>query len=76
MRQRQITIEGGRYLIFYTFEDEPGLAAASPDATAARGGALDGARDEGVGAADARTARAPAARESAVEPTAEGEPRV
>jgi hypothetical protein len=61
MRRRQITIEGGRYLIFYSFEDEPGL---------------DAARDQGDDAArDDQPAGEPA-RESVVEPSAEGERRV
>jgi hypothetical protein len=67
MRRRQITIEGGRYLIFYSFEDEPGLAAASPD------GPRDDARDQGDDAArDDQPARGPA-RAFVIEPSAEDE---
>jgi hypothetical protein len=29
MRRRRITIEGNRYLIFYTFDDEPRLGATT-----------------------------------------------
>ena len=29
MRSRRITIEGNRYLIFYTFDDEPHVGAAA-----------------------------------------------
>ncbi|MCA1630322.1 MAG: hypothetical protein LC785_03775 [Acidobacteria bacterium] len=68
MRRRQITIDGGRYLIFYSFEDEQGLdAAPSTGATATRAGA--GA------AGDDQPAREPALPQ-AVEPAAEGERRV
>ena len=61
MRRRQITIEDGRYLIFYSFEDEPGLDASSRDEARAAEGAGDG---EGS---------PEAARATAVEPSSEGE---
>ena len=32
MHKRQITLEDGRYLIFYTFEDEPAPSTENPDA--------------------------------------------
>jgi hypothetical protein len=72
MRRRQITIEGGRYLIFYSFEDEPGLDAAPPGARATRDEAR---KDEGGAAGVDQPAREPA-RGSTVEPSAEGERRV
>jgi hypothetical protein len=75
MRRRQITIEGGRYLIFYSFDDEPGLDAAPSSARASGEDAPDGARGEGVGAGDSQPTREPA-RGSAVEPSAEDERRV
>lgn len=61
MQRRQITIGGGRYLIFYSFEDEPGLEAAPP---ATRADARD------------RQPAQESAREPAAEPSAEGEPHV
>ena len=67
MRRRQITIEGGRYLIFYSFEDEPGPDAA-PSTDRPAGGV---ARAEAGHAAGDAPARA-----SAVEPSAEDERRV
>ena len=67
MRRRQITIEGGRYLIFYSFEDEPGPDAAPSTERPAGGGARD---EAGRAAGDA------SARGSAVEPSAEEERRV
>ena len=82
MRRRQITIEGGRYLIFYSFEDERGLDAARSsgaattlsDATAAtRADALGEARDD---AGDDRPSRGNARASSSVEPSAEGVRRV
>jgi hypothetical protein len=72
MRRRQITIEGGRYLIFYSFEDEQGLdAAQSSGATATRADALDDARDAGDGQPTRETALA-----SSVESSAEDGRRV
>lgn len=32
MKRRQITLEDGRYLIFYTFEDEDNAVESSTDA--------------------------------------------
>jgi hypothetical protein len=32
MQRRQITLEDGRYLVFYTFEEETTAASASTDA--------------------------------------------
>lgn len=77
MRRRQITIEGGRYLIFYSFEDEQGLDAARSsgaattlaDATATRADALDDVGDD-------QTTRGNARASSSVEPSAEGGRRV
>lgn len=68
MRRRQITIEGGRYLIFYSFEDEPGLDAASSSVARST---RDDARDVG----NSQPTHEPA-REFVVEPLAEGERRV
>jgi hypothetical protein len=48
MRRRRINIEGGRYLVFYTFDDEPELSAPPRDSeTAATSAAreADAARD-------------------------------
>jgi hypothetical protein len=64
MRRRQITIEDGRYLIFYSFEDEPGLDASSP-ATRDEARHAEGAGD-GEGSPEA-------GREPAVEPSPEDE---
>jgi hypothetical protein len=41
MQRRQITLEDGRYLIFYTFEEE--AASASPDDAADAAGAAESA---------------------------------
>jgi hypothetical protein len=75
MRRRQITIEGGRYLLFYSFEDEPGLDAAPSVAHSTRDGAGDDARHANGDASDSQPTHEPA-RASAVVPSAEGERRV
>ncbi|HEV7857093.1 MAG TPA: hypothetical protein VGO91_00445 [Pyrinomonadaceae bacterium] len=36
MQQRRITLEDGRYLIFYTFEDEAAPSEASSDIESAK----------------------------------------
>jgi hypothetical protein len=69
MRRRQITIEGGRYLIFYSFEDEPGLDRAASSGARAKG---DDARGEG---GNAQPSHEPA-RQSATEPSVEDDRRV
>ena len=61
MQRRQITLEDGRYLIFYTFEDETGTASNSSASAA------EAAVDE--------SAHAPG-REPSAEPQATEEKRV
>jgi hypothetical protein len=76
MRRRQITIEGGRYLIFYSFEDEPGLDAASSSvAHSTRDDERDDERNANGDAGDSQSTHEPA-RASAVVLSAEDEPRV
>lgn len=43
MQRRQITLEDGRYLVFYTFEEEsaPTEASSAASDSAAPGGATD-----------------------------------
>jgi len=59
MQRRQITLEDGRYLIFYTFDEETAAASSSSN--------------EATGAEESSTRRAP--EEPQAEPQATEEPR-
>jgi hypothetical protein len=77
MRRRRINIEGGRYLVFYTFDDEPELSAPRDSETTATSGAreADAARDSrDAGQSSSESSSSQPARSSVEESSVSAQP--